>query len=64
MDDALSFKVRVRDIVVGVTTCLLFAVLSFCTTQQPIVSTLASVILGYIAMLASTHLWSPWLRLG
>ena len=62
MGDTLEFKVRIRDILVGVTACLLFSVATLCTGQQPIASALASVILGYTTMLASTHLWSPWER--
>lgn len=62
MGDTLEFKVRVRDVLVGVAACLLFGTATLSTGQQPITSALASVILGYTAMLASTHLWSPWER--
>ncbi|MDJ0956285.1 MAG: hypothetical protein QNI91_05500 [Arenicellales bacterium] len=62
MGNTLEFKVRIRDILVGVTACLLFSIATLYTGQQPIASALASVIFGYTTMLASTHLWAPWER--
>ena len=62
MDNAVEFKVRIRDIAVGIITCLLFGTLVFYTGQNPVVSTLASVTLGYTAAVASIHLWSPWVK--
>ena len=62
MSDTLEFKVRIRDVLVGVAACLLLATTTLGTGQQPIPSALASVILGYTAVLASSHLWSPWER--
>ena len=62
MGDTLEFKIRVRDVLVGVAACLLFLTGTLSTGQQPIPSALASVIIGYTAVLASSHLWSPWER--
>ena len=59
MGDTLKFKVRIRDVLVGVAACLLFNAATLCTGQQLITSTVASVLLGYTAVLASSHLWSP-----
>ena len=60
MGETLQCKLRFRDIMVGGIACFLFGVIAR-HTGNTVLSTLASIILGYVAALASTHLWMPWM---
>ena len=59
MGKTLEFEMRFRDIVVGGVACLLFNIMAHYSGQLPVLSTLAAIVFGYVAGLASMHLWSP-----
>ena len=60
MDETLQCKLRIRDIVVGGIACFLFGTIARHTGNM-VLSTLASIIFGYVVALASMHLWMPWM---
>ena len=60
MGETLECKIRLRDIVVGGIACFLFGVVVRHTGNM-VLSTLASIIFGYVVALASTYLWIPWM---
>lgn len=57
--ERVSCKIRMRDLLVGVTTCLAFEIATHFSVQHQILAALASINLGFVAALASAHLWSP-----
>ncbi|MDJ0958230.1 MAG: hypothetical protein QNI91_15285 [Arenicellales bacterium] len=60
MGETLQCKLRIRDIVAGGIGCFLFGIIARHTGNM-VLSTLASVIFGYVVALASMHLWMPWM---
>ena len=60
MGETFECRIRFRDIVVGGVACFLFGVIVRHTGNM-VLSTLASIIFGYVVALASMHLWMPWM---
>ena len=60
MGETLQCKLRFRDIVVGGIACFLFGIVARDTGNTEL-STLASIISGYVVALASMYLWMPWM---
>ena len=59
MAETSQYMLRFRDVLVGGIACFLFGVMAH-HTGHIVLSTLASMIFGYVVALASMHLWMPW----